>query len=85
MTRVTNRDLREHIDWGMVSVLVAVVVQTCGIVWWGAGINTRVARLEQDVRPLSAASATVAVLDERTENMKKTLDRVESRLDAAKP
>jgi hypothetical protein len=64
-----------NLNWAMIGVIVALVVQAAALVFWGGGINQRVASLERTVGPL--ADGTLARLDERTAAMQKQLDRIE--------
>lgn len=66
-----------NLNWAMIGVIVALVVQAAALVFWGGGINQRVNNLERVVSPL--ADGTLARLDERTEAMTKQLDRIEKR------
>ena len=65
------------LNWSMIGVIVALVVQAATLIFWGGGINQRVASLERIVGPL--ADGTLARLDERTQAMKEQLDRIEKR------
>ena len=63
------------LNWSMVGVIVALILQAATLIFWGGGINQRVASLERIVGPL--ADGTLARLDERTAAMQKQLDRIE--------
>jgi hypothetical protein len=63
------------LNWAMIGVIVALIVQAATLIFWGGGINQRVANLERVVSPL--ADGTLARLDERTKAMKEQLDRIE--------
>lgn len=65
------------LNWSMIGVIVALVLQAATLIFWGGGINQRVASLERIVSPL--ADGTLARLDERTQAMKEQLDRIEKR------
>lgn len=65
------------LNWSMIGVIVALVVQAATLIFWGGGINQRVASLERIVGPL--ADGTLARLDERTQAMKEQLDRIEKK------
>ena len=65
------------LNWSMIGVIVALIVQAATLVFWGGGINQRVSSLERIVGPL--ADGTLARLDERTQAMKEQLDRIEKR------
>lgn len=79
---VTNRDIKRHVDWGMIGVIFALVIQGAGTVWWASSMDRRVSQLEQDIAPVRAATETVARLDERTAAIKEGMNRIERRLDA---
>lgn len=64
------------LNWSMIGVIIALVLQAGTLIFWGGGLQARVASLEQIVGPLS--DGTLARLDERTEAMKEQLDRIES-------
>lgn len=63
------------LNWSMIGVIIALVINTAALVFWGGGLNQRVSNLERIVAPL--ADGTLARLDERTEAMKDQLDRIE--------
>lgn len=63
------------LNWSMIGVIVALILQAATLIFWGGGINQRVASLERIVGPL--ADGTLARLDERTAAMQKQLDRIE--------
>jgi hypothetical protein len=63
------------LNWSMIGVIIALIVQAATLVFWGGGINQRVSSLERTVAPL--ADGTLARLDERTKAMKEQLDRIE--------
>jgi len=65
------------LNWAMIGVIVALVAQATTLIFWGGGINQRVATLERLASPL--ADGTLARLDERTKAMKEQLDRIEKR------
>ncbi|EJL33231.1 hypothetical protein PMI01_02193 [Caulobacter sp. AP07] len=71
-----------RIEWGAAALLFALLVQTAGIVWWGARIDTRVSQVEQKLGASASAGETIARLDERTTSMLTTLDRIDRRLTA---
>jgi hypothetical protein len=63
------------LNWSMIGVIIALVVQAAALIFWGGGLNQRVSSLERIVAPL--ADGTLARLDERTKAMKEQLDRIE--------
>jgi hypothetical protein len=72
---VTLHTDARKLNWAMIGVIVALIIQAATLVFWGGGINQRVTTLERTVAPL--ADGTLARLDERTEAMQKQLDRIE--------
>lgn len=63
------------LNWSMIGVIIALVLQAATLIFWGGGLNQRVSSLERIVAPL--ADGTLARLDERTKAMKEQLDRIE--------
>ncbi len=63
------------LNWSMIGVIVALVIQAVTLVFWGGGLNQRVSALEKAATPLN--DGTLARLDERTKAMKDQLDRIE--------
>lgn len=65
----------KKLNWSMIGVIFALVLQAAALIFWGGGLNQRVSALEKVVAPLS--DGTLARLDERTKAMKEQLDRIE--------
>jgi len=63
------------LNWAMIGVMLTLGIQIAVLIFWGGGINQRVASLERLASPL--ADGTLARLDERTKAMKEQLDRIE--------
>ena len=81
---MSNVSLGQHphrIDWTMTSVLLAVLIQGAGALWWASGMDRRVSSLERDMAPLRAMTVTVGRLDERTDAMREATARIERKLD----
>lgn len=76
---IPTSDARK-LNWSMIGVIAALVMQAVALVFWGGGLNQRVSSLERVVAPLS--DGTLARLDERTAGMKQQLDRIERRAEA---
>ncbi len=80
----TNAEIKRHVDWsiiGVVGTIVAILAQSAAIVWWAAGINTRVATIERDMGDVRRAAATLERLDERTAAIKSDTDRIYNRVE----
>lgn len=71
-----------RIEWGAAALAATLLIQTAGIVWWGAKLDQRVASVEQKVAATESAGETIARLDERTSSMLTTIDRIDRRLTA---
>lgn len=69
------------LNLGTLPVVIALLIQTGGVVWWASGVERRVTALEHDVQPIQATSETVARLDERTKATQDGIARVERKLD----
>lgn len=67
---------------GTITLVGALLVQTCGIVWWAARIDQRMTTVEQKVLAVQDANATLARLDERTASLSITVNRIAGRMDA---
>jgi hypothetical protein len=72
----------KRIEWGAAALACTILVQTAGIVWWGAKIDQRVSNLEERISSTASASETIARLDERTASMLTTIDRIDRRVSA---
>jgi hypothetical protein len=70
------------IEWGAAALAVTILVQTAGIVWWGAKLDQRVSTVEIRISATASAGETIARLDERTASMLTTIDRIDRRLTA---
>lgn len=74
--------------WGIITLAVTILIQTASLLIWGAQIDDRVAQHTQEISDLQAkASAnnklaeTVARMDERTQALSLTINRIDQRLD----
>lgn len=72
---------KPQIDWTIpVWGVLGLLGQAALVIWWGAGINARVAALETASRANTDTPAIVARLDERTAAQSEALKRVEGEL-----
>lgn len=81
----TNSEIKRHVDWtiiGVIGSIVAILVQTGGMVWWAGSINQRMATVEQKVGSFEDAAATLARLDERTSAIQVDTTRIYSRVES---
>lgn len=65
-----------RIEWGAAALGASLLLQTAGIVWWGAKIDQRVSNLEEKISATASAGETIARLDERTAAMQTSIDRI---------
>lgn len=66
----------------LLALIAGLVIQTAGIVWWGAHIDQRMSTVEEKVAQAAPLYATIARLDERTATLVITVDRIDQRLNA---
>lgn len=71
-----------RIEWGALALGVTILVQTGGIIWWGAKLDQRVSSVEARMVSNASAGETIARLDERTASMLTTIDRIDRRVSA---
>lgn len=67
----------KQLNWSMIGVIIALVIQAATLVFWGGGLSSRVTALEARTAPL--ADGTLARLDERTASISKAIERLERR------
>ena len=65
----------------MLGLIVALLVQAAGLVWWGSQITSRVSVLETKAVAASHQAEDIARIDERTKSIDEAIQRVEHRLD----
>lgn len=69
-------------NWTMVGVVVTLLLQSGALIIWGAKIDQRVGSLEQRIGATEGLSETVARVDERTQALLVTTNRIDQRLDS---
>lgn len=69
------------IDYALIGIVITILLQGAGAVWFAATINSRVDKLEADTATLRAIPVTVARLDERTSSLVEASRRIEAKLD----
>jgi hypothetical protein len=77
MTELKRGERR--IEWSAAALGFAILLQTAGIIWWGARIDQRVSTMEQKINATAAAGETLARLDERTQFLVTTVNRLDQR------
>ena len=63
-----------------VALLIAILIQTCGAIWWAASISGRVSTLEQQNAALIPLTAAVAKVETSIIDMKEDLKDVKALL-----
>jgi anti-sigma-K factor RskA len=71
----------KKVDYALIGIVITILLQGGGFVWWAAKADTRLSSLEARVAPLAATVEVTARLDERTSSMAKAMERVERKLD----
>lgn len=77
--------------WSL-AVIITIVIQTSGIIWWASGLNSTVAQhtleikaLQSEVPPLSRQTVEdlLLVRDTRIDNIEESVDSIEEKIDRA--
>jgi len=69
------------IDTALIGIVITLILQFTGALWWAATMNARLDELEADIAPARQVVETVARLDERTKAMEIATQRIERMLD----
>jgi hypothetical protein len=72
LNRLASSERR--IEWSAAALGFAIMLQTGGIIWWGATMNQRMAAVEQKIGATASAGETIARLREQR-GQSKRLDR----------
>jgi hypothetical protein len=67
------------------ALVAAFLLQTAGALFWAGSAAERIASLERTLADDQAAITKVAVVEEQVRGIKESLDRIEVKLDRAKP
>lgn len=70
--------LDKHIP---VAVILAMGLQTAGIIWWASSLTERVVVLEAKAASTSGLVTDVAVIKDRIETLKSVSSRIEDKID----
>lgn len=71
----------KKIDTALIGIVITLIVQAAGAIWWAATMNARLDKLEADIAPARQVVETVARLDERSKAMEIAAQRIERKLD----
>ena len=69
------------IDTALIGIVITLILQFAGALWWAATMNARLDKLEADIAPARQVVETVARLDERSKAMEIATQRIERKLD----
>lgn len=73
-----------HLDKRVpIALVLAIMVQSAGMVWWGATLSARVATLEEKSVAGSGQPERLVKVETQVEGLTKTMDRIERKLDRA--
>ena len=72
-------DRHWHLDKRVpVALIITIVMQTIGIVWWAASLSERVSTLERRFNGLATHQARIVRLEEKQNAVYQRLDRIEA-------
>ena len=71
----------KKIDTALIGIVISILLQCAGGLWWAATSNSRLDKLEGEVAPVRTMTETMARLDERTKGMEITTQRIERKLE----
>lgn len=64
------------LDVGTIAILVTIIVQTSGMIWWASNVTTRIKHLEQQNSTNGDIGARISSLEVSVKSLSITLDRV---------
>ena len=72
-------DRHWHLDRRVpIALIITIVMQTVGIVWWAASLSERVTVLEQQFNGMTTHQARIVRLEEKQNAVYQRLDRIEA-------
>ncbi len=63
------------------ALIVTVVIQFVGFVWWASSVNERVTALERDIKQSSALIERVTRVETRADGIYRQLEKIDRKLD----
>lgn len=73
-----------HIDRRIpIALVLTILIQTGGAVWWLATLNSRVSNLEEKLGAVASQPERLVRVETQVEALTKTMDRIERKLDRA--
>lgn len=63
------------------AIIFALIVQSTGIVWWGASLNERVAQLEAEHDDAKGQDGRIIRVETRLDGIAAALDKINDKLD----
>ena len=84
MTAIPNQEGGWQVDKRVpIALIITLLIQTFGIVWWGATLTARVSNLEQTAIAASTQPERLARVETKLEGVQETLTRVDEKLERA--
>ena len=72
-------DKHWHLDRRVpIALIITIIMQTIGIVWWAASLSARVETLEHRFAELATYQARIVRLEEKQNAVYQRLDRIEA-------
>jgi hypothetical protein len=73
-----TQDRHWHLDRRVpLAMILAIGLQTSGVIWWGSSLNERVNQLEQRAVVMAPQSDRITRMEVKLENIEKFMVRIE--------
>jgi Tfp pilus assembly protein PilO len=80
--QMSDQDTGWHLDKRVpIALVVTILIQTGGAVWWLSSINSRVSNLEEKVGAVSSQPERLVRLETQMDAMRDSMLRIERKLD----
>lgn len=66
-----------------IALVLTILIQTGGAVWWLSSLNSRVSSLEEKITVFSSQPERLVRVETQVEALTKTVDRIERKIDRA--
>lgn len=66
-----------------IALVLTILIQTAGAVWWLSSLNSRVTSLEEKIGSVASQPERLVRVETQVEQLTKTMDRIERKLDRA--
>ncbi|MGJ5075503.1 hypothetical protein [Bradyrhizobium oligotrophicum] len=76
---IDESDSRWHVDRKIpLAVILTIVLQTCGVVWWGASINSRIDVLERRADTAAPQADRLTRLEVQVDTIKDGIQEIKA-------